>query len=592
MLTLARFHGWLAGLLAMAALVAPLPAQTPEAAFGADRSNHLRGTVINSVTNEPVPHALVLSPDSRFAVMTDDEGRFEFKFAAAPTIPLRGIAPSNSAAVGQPPSRPYALMARKPGFIESYGNDPVSIAPNQDEVTVPLTPEARVIGRVTVSGSDPADRIQVSLYQREMEGGRERWEQSPPVFTRSSGEFRFAGLAAGTYKLFTHEHMRPLTFDPREPLFGYPPIYYPATADFDSAAVIHLAAGETFQATLSPSRRRYYPVHFPMANVVNLQISVWPQGHPGPGYSLGLSSGRGGVEGFLPDGTYTVVIRSFQSPIMIGTTNFTIAGAPFSGPAIALVPALSIPVIVNEEMQHKPENRVSFSRRDGNQLDVNSKRPNYLSLYLSPVEEFGAAVDAGLAQPKGPEDTSLEVENVVPGRYRVKAFIPVGYAASLRSGNVNLLREPLTVAPGASPDPIEVTVRDDGAQVEGTIRSLAQAFLESGSNNTSAAHPWALNKLLTMRHATIRESQAFVYFVPTADSDGRFMLTIAGMDGKFQLNQVAPGRYRVLAFHRAKPELELATEDELRRYDSGSQIVEFAPSEKKSLQLEFASANE
>jgi hypothetical protein len=95
-----------------------------------------------------------------------------------------------------------------------------------------------------------------------------------------------------------------------------------------------------------------------------------------------------------------------------------------------------------------------------------------------------------------------------------------------------------------------------------------------------------------MRHATIRESQAFVYFVPTADSDGRFMLTIAGMDGKFQLNQVAPGRYRVLAFHRAKPELELATEDELRRYDSGSQIVEFAPSEKKSLQLEFASANE
>jgi hypothetical protein len=48
----------------------------------------------------------------------------------------------------------------------------------------------------------------------------------------------------------------------------------------------------------------------------------------------------------------------------------------------------------------------------------------------------------------------------------------------------------------------------------------------------------------------------------------------------------------VLAFHRAKPELELATEDELRRYDSGSQIVEFAPSEKKSLQLEFASANE
>jgi hypothetical protein len=387
--------------------------------------------------------------------------------------------------------------------------------------------------------------------------------------------------------------MRPLILDPSEPPFGYPPIYYPAAADFDSAAVIRLTAGETFQATLSPSRRPYYRVHFPMADVINLQILVWPQGHPGPGYSLGLNSGRGGIEGFLPNGTYTMLVRSFQSPIMIGTANFTVAGGPFSGPPIALVPAVSIPVIVNEEMQHKADNnRITFGRGNGTQFEVNPRRPSYLNLHLSPLEEFGAAFDTGLAQPKGPEDTSLQVENVVPGRYRVRTFIPVGYVASLRSGNVNLLREPLTVAPGASPDPIEVTVRDDGAQVEGTITSLAQAFQESGSYNAFAAHTRALNQVLTMRHATIRESQPFVYFVPTADSDGRFLRTIAGMDGKFQLNQVPPGRYRVLAFHRAKPELELATEDELRPYDSGSQIVELTPNEKKSLQIEFASANE
>src|ERR1700732_560697 len=38
----------------------------------------LRGAVINSVTREPVARALVFSPDNRFAIFTDDQGRFEF----------------------------------------------------------------------------------------------------------------------------------------------------------------------------------------------------------------------------------------------------------------------------------------------------------------------------------------------------------------------------------------------------------------------------------------------------------------------------------------------------------------------------------
>src|SRR5215468_581846 len=43
-----------------------------------EHSQVLRGTVINSLTREPIGRALVLSPDNRFAVMTDDQGRFQF----------------------------------------------------------------------------------------------------------------------------------------------------------------------------------------------------------------------------------------------------------------------------------------------------------------------------------------------------------------------------------------------------------------------------------------------------------------------------------------------------------------------------------
>src|SRR5258707_15487408 len=65
--------------VALAAFLAPLSAQGPSGLSPA-QPNHLRGTVVNSVTHEPVPHALVLSPDNLYATMADDRGNFEFTF--------------------------------------------------------------------------------------------------------------------------------------------------------------------------------------------------------------------------------------------------------------------------------------------------------------------------------------------------------------------------------------------------------------------------------------------------------------------------------------------------------------------------------
>ncbi|HMD42227.1 MAG TPA: hypothetical protein VKH45_04050 [Candidatus Acidoferrum sp.] len=40
----------------------------------------IHGTVLNRVTDEPIGHALVYSPDKQYATLTDDRGYFEFKF--------------------------------------------------------------------------------------------------------------------------------------------------------------------------------------------------------------------------------------------------------------------------------------------------------------------------------------------------------------------------------------------------------------------------------------------------------------------------------------------------------------------------------
>ncbi len=140
------------------------------------------------------------------------------------------------------------------------------------------------------SGSDGSDKIQVALYRRAMRDGREQWDSAGNVTTRADGQFRLAELSPGDYKLLTLEQLDrdPLTAFPRGALFGYPPLlskrFTPATA------VIKLVL-ETFQATMSPAKRAYYPVNLgftnPLANGV--AVTVWPEGHPGPGYSLAIT---------------------------------------------------------------------------------------------------------------------------------------------------------------------------------------------------------------------------------------------------------------------------------------------------------------
>ena len=44
---------------------------------------------------------------------------------------------------------------------------------------------------------------------------------------------------------------------------------------------------------------------------LGFQIEVWPQGHPGPGYSLGYNQDEQSIVGMLPDGNYTIHAKAF-----------------------------------------------------------------------------------------------------------------------------------------------------------------------------------------------------------------------------------------------------------------------------------------
>jgi hypothetical protein len=555
---------------------------------GIEHSDRLRGTVVNSVTHESISRALVYSPDNRFATMTDRQGHFEFEFTESTSGQSTRLANDSNASPIETfglqrvsTNRPMTLMARKIGFLPpNDGQGGSVIGQEQHEVTISLVPEAFIVGHVIVPGSDGSDRIQVELYRRQAREGREHWDSAGNAMCRSNGEFRFAELPAGSYKLFTHEVLDrdPLAFNPRRQLFGYPPVYYSAAPDFATATVIRLSPGATFQANISPVKREYYPVKIKVANAAadaGYGIQVWPQGHPSPGYSLGYNGDDGLIEGLLPDGSYTVGINAYGPNAMTGTLNFTIGGGAFSGPVVALLPANSIAVNVKEEFQSTQVASMETTIATGsNTFRASQRRPNYLGVTLVPDEEFSPTQGASLRPPAGPEDESLVIENVQPGRYRVNVNAGIGYASSVTSGGTDLLRQPLVVGLGGATPRIEITVRDDGAEVEGTIdRTKSSVLRGAGIDSTG-------------------QSQYVVYFVPVSDSSGQFRQAWVSPDGKFQLQQLPPGVYRVLAFDRQQPELEYMSDEVIGQYDSKAKVIQVLAGQKEQLRLSLITAGE
>ena len=566
--------------------ISRLSAQSTTA--GIEQADSLRGMVLNSLTHEPISRALVFSPDNRFATMTDDRGHFEFTFPRpeaektagfAGTSDVRSLETSQFQHAGI--NRPTMLMARKTGFLSrNNGQEGLLLSPAQQELTISLVPEARIVGHVVLPGSDGSDKIQVELYRRQVREGREHWDPAGTAMSRSDGEFRFAELSAGSYKLLTHELLDrdPLTFNPRGQLFGYPPVYYPAAPDFATAAVIQLSPGETFDAKVSPAKREYYAVKLGLTNapaVPQVGIQIWPQGRAGPGYSLGYNPGDGLIEGSLPDGTYTVQVTTYGPNAMAGMLNITVRGAALSGPAVTLLPNSSITVSVKEEFQRTdtvPQGTTIFGGL--RPVPENGRRPNYLQVTLVPAEEFGFAPGASLRPPTGPEDESLVIENVQPGRYRVHVNTSIGFVSSITSGGTDLQRQPLVVGLGGATPPIEITVRDDGAQVEGTIEGTTSTEVRRAGFNSPG-------QLL-----------GNVYFVPIADSGGQFSEAWVSQDGKFQLQQLPPGAYRVLAFDRQQLDLEYASDEVMGQYDSKTKVIRVAPGQKEHLRLPLITASE
>jgi hypothetical protein len=510
--------------------------------------------------------------DGRFATMTDDEGHFE---VVLPQTSDRGDIRFRGSPI---------VLARKPGFLvdSSTGQNTGNSAAN--ELTISLVPEAILMGRIVLEGPDTPDEVQVQLFHREIRDGLARWTPQNLVTTNSRGEYRFAELYPGDYRVGTHEvpDRDPEDFVPGAKVYGYPPVYFPEASDFPSSTIIHLSPGRVFQADISLARRQYYPIKISVANVAPegaaIYVNVSVRGDGAPGYSLGYNAGDHTIRGMLPNGIYVIEVTGNSQQGATTLMNLRVENAPVENASMTLLPNGTIDVQVKEEftLPLSAQEGTNFIINGGGNRDrLNRQSQRYLNVMLEPFSDFGQGRGANLRPPVGPNDKSLVIDNVAPGRYWVRVNSSRGYAASVSSGGVDLLREPLVVAPGGSAAPIEITMRDAMASFDGTVEGANPQLASLDSPGTAA--PQSSGPL------------AYVYCIPQSDSPGQFTQAWVSPDGKINSQQIVPGAYRILAFKHPQNDLEYRNAEAMRAYESKGQLVQLIGGQTEHLQLQLVS---
>ena len=554
------------------------PGQATEQGLqSSDDQGTVKGIVVNSITHAPLSRALVSSPDNRFATMTDGEGHFEF------ALPKSEGADRHTFYDGPVPvERPVlrrgifsVLTARKPGYLDDPNSRAAVDVSSGGEITIPLMPEALIKGRVIRSDADPALGITVQILSRMVQEGMPKWTRTASMKANSNGEFRFAELRPGTYKVVTDEFMDndPATTVPGGQQYGFPPVYYPGVPDPAAAGTIQLTAGQSVEIDIPLTRQPYYPVRIPIANEeVNggLNITVSLLGHGSADYSLGYNPEKQSIEGLLPNGNYLVEAATYGNNSVAGSVHLAVASTPAEGSTLTLIPSTSISVRVTEEFTSADsDNSTSMFSAGGKTFRMQGPR-SYLQIGAESADDLRQG-GGSLRPPTGPNDESLVLENLTPGRYWLRLNSSRGYVAAATMGGVDLLRQPLIVGGGSSA-PVEVTMRDDNAELEGTVSGVANG---PGMGDATPS-------------STSRQ-QLWVYCVPLPDSPGRFQQVWVAADGKFTAAAMAPGAYRVLAFKNLQVNIPYRDAEAMRTYENKGPVVHLSAGQKTNVQLQITS---
>jgi len=419
----------------------------------------LSGTVVNSVTGEPISRALVRASGqvSRTA-FTDTEGHFQ----------LEGM-----------PAGQIMLTAQKPGYsseqdANGYSFRPIPVGPNTGAMTIKLQPLSAIAGRVTDATGQPIEHITVRLTCRSLRDGRKVWEPRGMMETDEDGRFRFSNLMPATYFLSVGPAQSEGQILPagEKPTTGFPLLYFPNVPDLASAAPIQLGAGQQFQADFSLNP---VPVYHVAGNITGqlpehgVGLSTLTSSGDSVMLPVKLNSELGTFSlEVVPAGSYILTaVSDAEGHPMRAEQKITVA-ANLENVHLTLSPSVGIPVIVHMQSHASSDAGVpAGGGRSGGRYN-----PDHPPINVSLLPTQPNATEAYSSfQQKSPGNVAMVLQNVEPGTYSVN-LLPhrPWYVQSASYGQTNALYDDITVSPGQS-YPLEISLRDDSASLTVTVRS-------------------------------------------------------------------------------------------------------------------------
>src|SRR6266700_5898790 len=411
----------------------------------------LRGKVINAVTGEPVSGALVQLSDQK-SVFSQSDGSFVF----------------TNLSRGQ-----VVVVVRKPGFFNDQGvtqSNPgmssMTPVPFAGEVVAKLTPEGIIFGQVTNENGDPMYAVAVRAQRWQVVDGRRQLQVVAEARTDDEGNFRLAELTSGGYYLAFEPVDRGIRLNrlrrKEQDEEGYGLQFYPGSSDFAAATTVQVRPGAQLRISHTFRRQRLFDVSgivrgTNLENSFQLMLVSSSGASAGRNVRLDPKSGEFQITG-VPPGTFMLTAFSFKrrnnaqdsdSPPLRAMLPIHV-NSDLTGLVLSVGAGISAAVQLRDEVQDHAD--------PGNFHQV------VVRMIPKEFPQHGQAITVP-PSPDSPRAHSL-IEGLAPGIYSVDAM-PMGaaYVASLRCGSIDLLRDDLTISPGAAPPPIEVTLRNDGPQL-------------------------------------------------------------------------------------------------------------------------------
>jgi hypothetical protein len=527
---------WFVAGLLVAWMVAGVRAQDSRSPSGSEATYTLSGTVVNAATGEPVRRALVqIFLGSEQAALTDGGGHFEFT----------GL-----------PAGQSSVSARKPGFFSEqelelgqFEMPLAQVGPNAPPVTVRLFPEGIIAGSIESRDGERLQNLPVRLIREHVVNGRRRWEDAGSTNTDDDGQFRIGNLIPGAYYVMagpSPDSLWQAAPGTKGREMTYPEVFYPGVRDLNAATPIQVAPGQQAEADLSITAEPVFKVSGALDAGENAGMSLEFLNSSGETLPVPTEYGPGGTfESKVVAGNYVLRANVFgQGTPMTGTVNLTV-NSDLTGLRIPIAPVTTVPVRTTFQRTQQGGSRELIAQRGQQAINIRLTKEG---------PAFGNS-DEWLSVAGTNDPAANSLRDLAPGKYSIEITAPGPrwYVRSAQCGGTDLLRDELTVVPGARLPAIEIVLRDDAAQLTGTA-------LAGG-----------------------RPAEASIIAVP--DGAPRLsQVTPAGPDGRFSMDGLAPGDYSVVAVSRSSV-LEYANPEAVASYLSAATRVSLVPNGHGNVQV-------